>query len=207
MNNVTIIDYGSCNLDSVARALEKCGAQPYVTSETADLKQADRIILPGVGSFVAAMAQLKASGMDQAIHEELESRPIPFLGICLGMQLLMQSSVEEGFCEGLGLIDGKAELLTPVVTDERIPHIGWNEVIPEGDVDLFDGVKPRADFYFANSYHVTCDDQFVLARTPYCGGFISAIGSGNLLGLQFHPEKSQKVGFQVLRNFLNSQPG
>ncbi|MBT4486418.1 MAG: imidazole glycerol phosphate synthase subunit HisH [Rhodospirillaceae bacterium] len=202
MKQVAIIDYGSCNLDSIARAVENCGGRPFVTDEAEELARADQIILPGVGSYVVAMENLKAAGMDLAIRAELARRPVPFLGICLGMQLLTNSSLEDGFSEGLGLIDGKAERLSPTCKDERIPHMGWNEVVPARDNGIFDGVVSGSDFYFANSYHVTCDDQYVLAHTPYCGGFISAVAKDNLIGLQFHPEKSQGVGFQVLRNFL-----
>ena len=202
MGEVVVVDYGVCNLDSIARAIEECGATPLVSSDPSDLRRGDGIVLPGVGAFSAAMENLKARGFDKGLREELERRPVPLLGICLGMQLLAERSLEGGETQGLGLIEGEVTRLEPTEAEERVPHMGWNEVDPTGPSELFDGIDAGTDFYCVHSYHLRVREDHVLARTPYCGGFASAIGRDNLLGVQFHPEKSQRAGFRLLRNFL-----
>jgi glutamine amidotransferase len=198
---VAIIDHGLSNLNSIARAIEECGGTALVTDHPADLRDADRIILPGVGAFPAAIAKLRASGLADALHEELARRPVPLLGICLGMQLLAESSSEGGDNAGLGLIPGRVVKLQSGA-DERIPHMGWNEVRPTVESPLFKGIAAGSDFYFVHSYCLVCPESSVIARTPYCGEFVSAAGSANVMAVQFHPEKSQRAGFQLLRNFL-----
>ena len=201
---VGIIDYGLCNLDSIARAIEHCGGDPKVTADPGDLNGLDRIIIPGVGAFAKAMKNLRDIGLDQAIHEQRARRRLPVLGICLGMHLLAEESNEGGVTHGLGLLAGWVSRLVPSVKGERVPHIGWNEVWPEHPHPLFKGVDPRTDFYFVHSYHLTPADPTVcLAHTPYCGMFTSAVAMGdNVVGVQFHPEKSMAGGFKVLQNFL-----
>jgi glutamine amidotransferase len=204
MNQVAIVDYGMCNLDSVARAVEECGGVPVITDQPRDLEIANRIILPGVGAFADAMKNIKQRSLDKILYNQVLQKQIPFLGICLGMQLLATKGWEGKETEGLGWIDGEVRRLEPVGCDTRVPHIGWNEVILAQESPLFEGIPSGKDFYFLHSYHFCCaNESEVLARTPYCGGFVSAVGRGRVLGVQFHPEKSQRVGFQVLKNFLS----
>ncbi|MCB0117219.1 MAG: imidazole glycerol phosphate synthase subunit HisH [Caldilineaceae bacterium] len=203
MNTVAIIDYGMCNLDSVRRAVEECGGDPIVTDQASDIEKANRIILPGVGAFPDAMQNIKARSLDQILSEQVIEQQIPLLGICLGMQLLAFKSWEVRECEGLGWIDGEVVRLQPTAQDRRIPHVGWNDVIYQRESPLFRGIPSGKDFYMVHSYHLACrNPEDTVACTPYCGGFTSAVQRDWIFGVQFHPEKSQKVGFQVLKNFL-----
>jgi glutamine amidotransferase len=200
---VAIVDYGLCNLDSVGRAVQECGGEPRVTAEPSELERADRIILPGVGAFAEAMSNLRRAGLDKAMREQVSERGIPMLGLCLGMQLLGRRGDEGGETAGLGLLDAEVARLVPDAPGVRIPHMGWNEVRPERPHRLLDGIPAGRDFYFVHSYHLVCRDQTdVVARTPYCGGFASVVARENVHACQFHPEKSQKAGFRLLRNFL-----
>ncbi len=205
MNVVAIVDYGMGNLDSVSRAVEECGGAPIVTNRYQDLATANRIILPGVGSFGDAMRNLRQRGLQESLEEQVLERRIPFLGICLGMQLLATTGWEGGETAGLGWIDGEVQRLQPTDDDSRIPHIGWNEVSfdSNGGSALFRGIAPGRDFYFVHSFHLCVrNPQDIVGQTLYAGGFVSAVQRGHIFGVQFHPEKSQRVGFQVLRNFL-----
>jgi imidazole glycerol-phosphate synthase subunit HisH len=203
MSKIAIVDYGMCNLDSVARAIEMCGGKPVVTDRPEDLGSATHIILPGVGAFRDAMFNLRRRGLDVILRKEVVENNIPFLGICLGMQLLAIRSWEGGENTGLGWLDGEVRRLEPKGQDYRIPHIGWNEVNFGQDAPLFRGIASGKDFYFVHSYHFRCRDAGdVMAYTPYCGGFVSAVRTGHILGVQFHPEKSQRVGLQLLNNFM-----
>ena len=203
MNRVGIVDYGMCNLDSVARAVEECGGMPVVTEDPRALATVSRIILPGVGAFPDAMRNLGQRSLDCALDEQVFERRIPFLGICLGMQLLATRGFEMSETEGLGWIGGEVRRLEPVGDDTRIPHIGWNEVFFNGTSPLFRGIAPGRDFYFVHSFHFCpADPARAAARTPYAGGFVSAVEREWIFGVQFHPEKSQQAGFQVLKNFL-----
>lgn len=205
MNRVAIIDYGLCNLDSVRRAVEELGGTPEIVASGDELGEPDHIVLPGVGAFPDAMANLRSRHLVDALEEQVNGVGVPLLGICLGMQLLAQRSHEEGMTEGLGWIEAEVVRLTPTATDTRIPHMGWNEVHQEAPSPLFDGVEDGADFYFVHGYHVvTPTPGVVLGTTPYCGGFVSSVGSGPVFGVQFHPEKSQRAGFAVLSNFLRT---
>ena len=191
------------NLDSVARAVQECGGDPMVTDRAGDLEAASHIILPGVGAFALGMTNIRTRGIDAALAEQVLERRIPFLGLCLGMQLLARIGYEPEPAEGLGWIDGEVRRLEPDGSADRVPHAGWNEVEFVRDTALFRGVRPGTDFYFVHSYHVVCRDPVdIVARTQYCGSFVSAVGRDNIWGVQFHPEKSQRPGFQVLRNFL-----
>jgi imidazole glycerol-phosphate synthase subunit HisH len=197
-----IVDTGLCNLDSIARAIEDCGGRPFVTEDPRDLERAARIVLPGVGAFPEAMTRLRSRGLDVALSEQVIGRKIPFLGVCLGMQLMATLGTEVRETAGLGWIDGEVCLLG-VRAGERIPHIGWNEVEPTTGSPLFRGIASGRDFYFVHSYVLRpTRDEDVAAFTPYGGGFVSAVSRANVHGVQFHPEKSQQVGFAVLRNFL-----
>jgi glutamine amidotransferase len=205
MQSVAVVDFRLCNIDSIVRALVECGAKAFATRDPSDLARSDRIVLPGVGAFPAAMANLRAAHLDSAIAREVADVGKPFLGICLGMQLMARHSAEGGDSEGLGLVEGDVVRLVAKEKGERVPHMGWNTVHAEADTPLFAGIAPDKDFYFVHSYHMRCADAAaVTATTPYCGGFASAVrGPGpRAFGVQFHPEKSQKPGFQLLRNFL-----
>ena len=206
MNRITIIDYGMGNLDSVRRAVEECGGDPIITSDRKDIESANKLILPGVGAFPDAMANLKSRGLDQAIQEQVRENHIPLLGICLGMQLLCSKGFEFKETDGLGLVPGVVKRFTRTHADMRIPHVGWNEVNPVIESPLFKSIEPGKDFYFVHSYYFIPDQQEdILATTPYGEGFVSAVQHGLVVGVQFHPEKSQKVGFQFLKNYLEFQ--
>ena len=203
MPRVALVDYGLCNLDSIRRALEICGGTPIVCKDGADISGADMIVLPGVGAFGAAMANLTSSGAAAALHEAA-THGVPLLGICLGMQLLASASDEGGRNAGLGLIPGEVTLLDAAGTNERVPHMGWNSVVSlESDEPLLRNLPPNPNFYFVHSYHFRpLDPAHVVATTPYCGTFSSIVRRANVCGTQFHPEKSQRAGFQLLENFL-----
>lgn len=203
MRSVAVVDYGMGNLDSVARAIEECGGDPLVTSAKEELERAAAIVIPGVGAFARGMENIRRLGLDVVLDEQVRERGVPCLGLCLGMQLLMTHGDESGEAAGLGWIDGGVERLVPS-DGERIPHVGWNEVNPLRQSPLLAGVAPGSDFYFVHSYRVRpANDDVVVATTPYCGGFPAVITRDNVCGVQFHPEKSQKVGLQLLRNFLS----
>jgi glutamine amidotransferase len=200
---VAIVDYGMCNLDSVARAVSECGGAPLVTDDPRDLASARAIILPGVGAFGVGMAHLKERGLVEPLREQVLDKKIPFLGICLGMQLLARRGEENGGAEGLGWLDAETVLIKPA-PGERLPHIGWNEVRLERESPLFAGIAPGTDFYFVHSYALRPrDPSAILATAPYGDGVCAAVRKDNLYGVQFHPEKSQKAGFALLRNFLS----
>src|SRR5438105_4350047 len=167
MNRVAIVDYGMCNLDSVRRAVEECGGQAVVTDEAGDIEAADRIILPGVGAFPDAMRNLTDRGLHKVLDEQVREEAAPFLGICLGMQLLASVGFEGGETAGLGWIEGEVPRLVPTDKDRRIPHVGWNEVVPRPGSPLFEGIEPGADFYFVHSYHYVCKPgDGIEATTP-----------------------------------------
>jgi glutamine amidotransferase len=202
-SSVTIINSGVCNLDSIRRATEECGGRPIVTDDPRELEQADRIILPGVGSFGAAMKAMNEKGLAAGLRHLLAKRSLPFLGICLGMQLMATKSLEFGDTEGLNLIPGDIVPLNSNDAEDRIPHIGWNTALPTRESSLFKGIDNGRDFYFVHSYRYACaNENDVLAETPSYGKFTAAVQHEHLMGVQFHPEKSQRAGFQLLRNFL-----
>lgn len=204
MTSVAIVDFGLCNLDSISRAVSECGGTPVVSNRPEDLTDSSHVILPGVGTFADAVENLHSAGLVGAMTEKVIEKGAPFLGICLGMQLLAENGAENGDTTGLGWIKGAVKRLIPVDEGERVPHVGWNEVTPGRSSRLFDGIADGTDFYFVHGYHFECGDPAnVLANTPYCGGFVSAVNHENIFGVQFHPEKSQKNGFQLLRNFLS----
>lgn len=201
---VAIVDYGMGNVDSVARAVQHCGGEPAITSETADFEVANYIILPGVGAFQTGMNNIRSHGLEVVLQQQVLGKGVPFLGICLGMQLLATKGWEGGETEGLGWIEGEIKRLLPDSSDMRIPHVGWNEVIFNQPSSMFQNIPSGKDFYFVHSYHFSCvhpEDE--IAHTPYCGGFVSVVGRNNILGVQFHPEKSQRLGLQVIKNFLS----
>lgn len=201
---IVVVDYGMGNVGSIANMLRKVGADAVVSSQARDLETADKLILPGVGAFDAAMARINASGLRAALDRRVLADKIPALGICLGMQLLTQSS-EEGELPGLGWVAARTLAFRGRI-DARLksPHMGWNLVTRHTASALtagFDGVvEPR--FYFVHSYFVECVDSNVgILRTTYGVTYESAIQRGNIYGVQFHPEKSHRFGMKLLENF------
>lgn len=204
MRKVAIVDYEMGNIDSVARAVEECGAIAVVTDAPRDFAEASNIILPGVGAFSEGMCNLRRKGLDEILNEQVLGKKIPLLGICLGMQLLAERGFEGGETRGLGWISGKVERLKPDTPDIKIPHVGWNEVHFFKHSPIFEGIPSRKDFYFVHSYHMVCrNDDNIIATTPYCRGFISAVCKENIFGVQFHPEKSQRFGLKLINNFFS----
>jgi imidazole glycerol-phosphate synthase subunit HisH len=203
MNRVAVIDYGVSNLDSVKRSLEDLGACPYIVGSGDELGAPDRIVLPGVGAFGVAMANLESRGLLGALDDAVREGGVPLLGICLGMQLLASEGTEGEATAGLGWIPGRVVRFEPQGEDRRIPHVGWNELVHSGTSQLFDGIESGRDVYFVHSYHLIPESATdAVGTTPYCGGFVSAVARGTIFGVQFHPEKSQRIGAAVLRNFL-----
>lgn len=201
--SVLVVDYGMSNLGSVKRAFEECGADVFISDTPSDCAQAGHIVLPGVGAFADGMAALTEGGWITALRSAALEDRTPLLGICLGMHLLADKGFEGGETRGLGLIPGEVLRLTADTPEIRIPHVGWNEVHPVGTHPLFTGIPAGADFYFVHSYHFVPENAGdALASTPYCGSFASVVGRGNVYGTQFHPEKSSRSGFQLIRNFL-----
>ena len=201
--SVHVVDYGMSNLGSIKRSLEECGADVVVSDDPRDLGAASHIVLPGVGAFCDGMANLHNLGWIEAIRNVVLKDNIPMLGICLGMQLLADIGYEGGEVPGLGLIPGEVKRLEPDSPTTRIPHVGWNEIYKTKPTSLFEGIPDGSDFYFVHSYHlVPKQPGHIIATTPYCGGFVSGVNSGSVFGVQFHPEKSQRIGFKLLRNFL-----
>lgn len=196
---IAIIDYGAGNILSIAKALEHVGARVRVTDNPAVVATAQAVVLPGVGSGGAAMARMTERGLDTAIREATQQDK-PFLGICLGMQLLANHHAE-GEVDGLGLFHGEVRRIPQ---GPKIPHMGWNQVMPlHKNLSIFADIPPNAYFYFAHSYYVEPQDQRgVAAVTDYGSPYCSVIATEQVWGTQFHPEKSGDIGLQMLRNFV-----
>jgi glutamine amidotransferase len=200
MPRTVIIDYGMGNLDSMARAVEKCGATPVIGRDADALAGADKAILPGVGAFPHAMRNLQERGLVEPLRAFARGKPL--LGVCLGMQLLATRGSEIEAIDGLGLIDGTVERLA-APEPLRVPHVGWNDVEHAADDPLFAGIPPGKDFYFVHSFQFVCADPADrVATTSYGGAVTAAVRRGLLHGVQFHPEKSQQWGLRLLNNFL-----
>lgn len=202
---VALIDYGAGNLHSVANALHAAGAEGVVvTADPAVVRTADRIVLPGVGSFRACAEGLRAiPQLIEAMEERVLAGGVPFLGICVGMQLLATRGVEHGITPGLGWIAGEVRLIDRTDPAIKVPHMGWNDVLPAAHAPLI----PAGEAYFLHSYHFVPDEgHTVAAMTDHGGGLVAAVARDNLLGLQFHPEKSQAYGLALLGDFLEWNP-
>lgn len=199
---LALVDIQSGNLHSVENALRAAGADNVtITADPEAILRADRIVLPGVGAFGACAANLRAiDGLEAALRERVLETGTPFLGVCVGMQLLADRGEELGQHAGLGWISGAVRRLDPAGTDAKVPHMGWNDVMPVSDHPL---IAP-GEAYFLHSYAFEGDD--VIARTDHAGPVIAAIGRDNIVGVQFHPEKSQRYGLALLARFLEWRP-
>jgi glutamine amidotransferase len=194
---IAILDYGMGNLRSVEKALEHVGVEAVVTSDPARVRQADGVVLPGVGAFPKAMERIRALGLDELVRERVEEG-VPMLGICLGLQLLFESSTELGGAEGLGLVAGGVDKLA--VNGLKLPQIGWNAVTwTRPSSPLLDDLPDPCAMYHVHTYAVRTDD--VLGTATYGEEFVSAVERGSVYGVQFHPEKSGRHGLQLLENF------
>ncbi|MDD5730083.1 MAG: imidazole glycerol phosphate synthase subunit HisH [Candidatus Omnitrophica bacterium] len=198
---IAIIDYGMGNIHSVAKALEAVGAEVLVTNKAQEIKNADKLVLPGVGAFGDAMQELEKQKLVKVIKEEIKRKKI-FLGICLGMHLLFERSEESPKIKGLGLLKGGV-VRFPVKKELKVPHMGWNQVSPVNECPLLKGVENGAFVYFCHSYYPVPQDKDVSAAvTDYGLNFSSVVWKGNIFGAQFHPEKSQSVGLKIIKNFV-----
>lgn len=193
---IGILDYGMGNLRSVQKAIAYLGGSAAVTAEEDTLDGCEKLILPGVGSFGAGIKELNDKGL-AAYVKRRAAEGTPLLGICLGMQFLLEESEEEGLFSGLGLVKGR---VVPF-TEGKIPHMGWNAVTDMRG-QLFKGIPSGTQFYFVHSYYADTTQAFTLGKTEYYRTFASAVGKDNVFGVQFHPEKSGAAGLQLLRNFL-----
>ena len=194
---IAIVDYGMGNRRSVEKALEHVGAEPVLTADHDVLRAADAIVVPGVGAFPEAMRRFRAASLDELITERAETG-VPVLGLCLGMQLLFEASDEHEGATGLGLLPGRVRALR----GERVPHIGWNLVTFTRASRLVDGLGEAAAFYHVHSFVCEPEDEAdVVGRGEYGEPFVSIVERGNVMGVQFHPEKSSRDGLQLLRNF------
>lgn len=199
---IGIVDYNMGNLASVINAFAKVGADATLESDPSKLSQYDKLILPGVGAFGDAMEHLQSNGMDVAVKAYAKTGK-PLLGICLGMQLLFESSEEFGSTEGLGLIPGKVVAFDKAKFDhpQKVPHMGWNELFVQNNTPLFTGLKKDFYLYFVHSFHAQCDDKFAIGKTHYGYEFVSAVQNNNIYGIQPHPEKSHENGLKIIENF------
>lgn len=197
---IAIIDYGAGNIFSVKNALDYLGLESALVSDKKTVQNADAVILPGVGAFPAAMEKLAATGLIDTIKEEAAKKP--FLGICLGMQLIFEKGYEFGECEGLGLISGDVRKME--APDLIIPHMGWNKLEKLNDCPLLEGIGDDEYVYFVHSYKAHCDDKDIAAFSEYGGKVPALVYNGKFVyGAQFHPEKSGDTGLKILRNFGN----
>lgn len=205
---IALIDYDTGNLRSVSKAIEKLGAEVQITRDADTIKSASHVILPGVGAFKDCMAKLEEYNLTDVIKDVIASGT-PFLGICVGLQLLFEKSSEFGSTNGLGILKGEVVRFDEPSSENhthefKVPHMGWNSIEIKKDSKLFKGISDGEFFYFVHSYFVKdAESSNILSTTNYGVDFISSIEVGNLFGCQFHPEKSQTLGLKVLENFIN----
>lgn len=213
--SIVIVDYGSGNLRSAARAFERAVKEAglpdkvMVTGDPYAVRLADRVVLPGVGAFADCKRGLWAvDGMSEALREHVIDKGNPFFGICVGMQLMATRGLEHGETEGFGWIEGAVDRITPDDPALKIPHMGWNELLlPDDPHPLFDGLETGSHVYFVHSYHMKAENPSnVLANADYGGPITAAVGRDNMVGTQFHPEKSQAAGLRIISNFLRWKP-
>ncbi len=202
---IAIIDYGMGNLRSVEKGFEKVGVQVQVTNKPEVVKAADGVVLPGVGAFKDCMGELTNLNLTDAVVGAIKEGK-PYLGICLGFQILFSESEEFGHCKGLDIFKGKVPRFPE--SELKVPQMGWNELNIKQDCPLLKGIPEKSYFYFVHSYYVAPDDSsIILTTTDYGIEFTSAIWKDNVYGVQFHPEKSQELGLQLLKNFGNIVAG
>jgi len=201
---IAVVDFGAGNLRSVAKALERSGLAPEITADPAAVRRADAVVLPGVGAFADAVTSLSATGLDDAVRDQLASRR-PYLGLCLGLQVLFDEGDEHGVTPGLGILSGRIERFpdrTPDGEQLRVPHIGWNTVKFGGDHPMLSRLPDEDCFYFVHSYRVIPDRASdVVGRADYGGEFAAAVAREGMFAVQFHPEKSQSAGRRLLDAF------
>ncbi|MCM8796796.1 MAG: imidazole glycerol phosphate synthase subunit HisH [Candidatus Omnitrophica bacterium] len=199
---IAIIDYGMGNIHSVNKAFQLYGAETIVTNNAEEIRRSKKIVLPGVGAFDEAMQELKKRSLISVIREELVKGK-PFLGICLGMQLLFEHSAEAGQAQGLGILKGRVEQFEDKA-DLKVPHMGWNRLqINKKDCPLLKDLSDSPYVYFCHSYYpIPVDNDVIAATTNYGKDFVSVVWQNNVYGVQFHPEKSQRVGLRIIENFL-----
>ena len=202
--DVAIVDYGLGNLRSVEGAVERLGKHAVVTSDPNTLARAVRLILPGVGAFGDGMRNLRERGLVEPLNRLVVDEHRPVLGICLGAQLMARESDEFGSHEGLGWIKGSVRKIQPDDASLRVPHVGWNALVPVSESRLFEGLPEEPLFYFVHSFHIACDEPgLVRGEVEYGGRMTAVFERDNVYGTQFHPEKSQLAGLTLLGNFLN----
>ncbi|MDF1513247.1 MAG: imidazole glycerol phosphate synthase subunit HisH [Anaerolineae bacterium] len=199
---IALIDYGAGNVRSVHKALTAVGADVSITQRPEDVLRADKVVLPGVGAFGDCMAGLKELEMVAAIQDVVR-RGIPFLGICVGMQVMFDVGLEMGYHQGLGLLPGKVTRFT-IDQALKVPHTGWNQIEPRQPVYLLRYLPLDSWAYFNHSFICEAHPEHILATTDYGGPFACVVGQENVMGIQFHPEKSQHVGLHIMRNFVAS---
>ena len=213
--SIVIIDYGSGNLRSAAKSFERgviedgLDMDVLVSANPDDVRKADYIVLPGVGAFGDCREGLRTlDGMDEALNEAVIKDAKPFFGICVGMQLMASRGLEHGEHRGFGWIDGTVQELTPTDRTLKIPHMGWNELVVKDETHpIVEGLGSTSHVYFVHSFHMVCETSGdILATTDYGGSVTAIVGRDNMVGTQFHPEKSQHVGVKVISNFLKWKP-
>ena len=198
---VGIIDYGVGNLFSLKSSLSYLGISGEIVSTEKDIAKCERIILPGVGAFGDAANALKATGLDKVVVN-IANEGVPLMGICLGMQLLFDEGLEFGSHKGLGLIPGKVVSIQPLVNGNKIPHIGWNALkLSETKGDIYRYTNEGEFVYFVHSFHADCPEEYVTARTEYGSLLTASVQKGNVMGAQYHPEKSGDAGLMILKSF------
>ena len=201
---ITIIDYGVGNLGSVANMIKKVGGKSIITANQDEVKKATKIILPGVGSFDNGVAKLREYGLWEVIEDKVLKDKIPFMGICLGMQLLTNGS-EEGKLDGFGFVDADVKKFEFENLNLKVPHMGWNIIKHNKSSNLFNEIDSEKRFYFVHSFYVSCNDtNDILTTTNYGYEFVSSFEKDNIIGCQFHPEKSHKFGMQLFKNFVEN---
>ncbi|MCG3470209.1 imidazole glycerol phosphate synthase subunit HisH [Xenorhabdus bovienii] len=200
---IAIIDYNMGNIKSIINAINYNGNnyKIIVTHDKDEILSSNCIILPGVGAFPDAIKKLKEKDLINTLHTAVIKNKKPTLGICLGMQLLFDSSEEITLTNGLGFIPGKVNYITPQ-KGLRVPHVGWNSLIIEKNNEIFNYLEEDKDFYFVHSLHVECDEKYILAKFDYGELMTAAVKKDNIIGMQFHPEKSQRIGLLAIKNFL-----